>query len=215
MRVLILSGGSIEDSVALEWIKNNIVDMTIAADSGMNFFYRNNLMPDVIVGDFDSADSKAYSYFSKQEQIKQIRLNPIKDDTDTEYVIRYAIEQGATSIVLLGATGTRLDHVLANIYLLEIGLKENVQMQILDAYNRIRMVEDVLTIEKEEQYGDYVSILPVGGSAKGVTIEGFRYPLKDAQLVIASSLGVSNEIVGEKARIQVQEGRLLVIESKD
>lgn len=215
MRYVIISGGSIEDAFALEWLQKNKYDCLLAADSGMNFLYRNGLVPDVIAGDFDSVDDESFAAFSMNTAIEKIQLNPMKDDTDTEFVLREAIRRGATEIVIWGATGTRLDHVLANIYLLGIGLEEGVSIQLLDAHNRIRMIEGECTIAKEEQFGRYVSVLPVKGDAHGVTLEGMKYPLHDAKLSCFSSLGVSNEIVDTEARIEVKQGVLLLIESRD
>ena len=101
------------------------------------------------------------------------------------------------------------------MYLLGIGLEEGVQIQLVDAHNRIRMVNDVLEIAKTEQFGDFVSILPVKGNAAGVTLEGMKYPLQDAEISCFSSLGVSNEILEDAARISVKDGTLLVMESRD
>ena len=215
MKYIVVSGGQIDDRFALGWMKSNAYDCIIAADSGMNFLHRNGIVPDIIAGDFDSVDDDSLDEFSSLSEVEMLRLNPVKDDTDTEFVIREAIRRGATSISVLGATGTRLDHVLANVYLLGIGLEEGVTIQLVDAHNRIRMTEDVLEISKREQFGDYVSVLPVKGDAKGVTLEGMRYPLSDADVNCFSSLGVSNEIVDDVAKISVKQGTLLVIESKD
>lgn len=215
MRVLIISGGYINDVFALEWMKKNEYDCVIAADSGMNFLYRNRIVPDIIAGDFDSVDDDSLDEFSSLSNVEMLRLNPIKDDTDTEFVIREAIRRGAKEITILGATGTRLDHVLANVYLLGIGLEEGISMELVDANNRIRMIADTLEILKTEQFGDFVSILPIKGDAKGVTLQGMKYSLCDADVSCFSSLGVSNEIVGEKAKILVRQGTLLVIESRD
>lgn len=215
MKAVIISGGHIDDAFVLRWLKKNTYDCIIAADSGMNFLYRNGIVPDVIAGDFDSVDGDSLDEFSSLSDVEMLRLNPIKDDTDTEFVIREAIRRGAAAISMLGATGTRLDHVLANIYLLGIGLEEGVSIELIDAHNRIRMIDDVLEIAKTEQFGDYVSILPVRGDAKGVTLQGMKYLLKDADVSCFSSLGISNEIMEDVARISVNQGTLLVIESRD
>ena len=215
MKVVIISGGHIDDVFAGEWLKDNKYDLLIAADSGMNFLYRNSIVPDVIAGDFDSADAASFENISKNGNVEILRLNPMKDDTNTEFVIREAIRRGATDITLLGATGTRLDHVIGNVHLLGIGLQENVQIQLIDECNRIRMISGMFELKKEEQYGDFVSLLPIDGSVKGVTLKGFKYPLKNAVIPSFSSLGISNEIVEEIAFIEAREGVLLVIESKD
>ncbi|MBQ3560069.1 MAG: thiamine diphosphokinase [Agathobacter sp.] len=215
MRYVIISGGHIHDAFALDWLEQNKYDCMIAADSGMNFLHRNGIVPDIIAGDFDSVGSESLAYYQGLNDVQVMKLNPIKDDTDTEFVIREAIRRGAEEIMVLGATGTRLDHVLANVHLLGIGLEENVSIALVDAHNRIRMISDRLEIKKDEQFGSFVSILPVKGDAKGVTLEGMKYSLKDAEVACFSSLGVSNEIVEDVARITVKQGVLLVIESRD
>ena len=215
MRYVIISGGCIDDTFATEWLKKNEYDCMIAADSGMNFLHRNGLVPDIIAGDFDSVEIESLQHFQDLNNVQVIKLNPMKDDTDTEFVIREAIRRGATEIIVLGATGTRLDHVLANVNLLGIGLEENVSIELVDAHNRIRMIDDSLEIEKSNQFGSFISILPVKGDAKGVTLKGMKYPLQDADIACFSSLGISNEIVEDVARISVKQGVLLIIESRD
>ena len=215
MKYMIISGGHVDDAFALEWLQQNTYDVMIAADSGMNFLQRNNIVPDIIAGDFDSADVVSLEKFSKMNEVEILRLNPIKDDTDTEFVIREAIRRGATEITVLGATGTRLDHVLGNMHLLGIGVQEGVQIQLIDAHNRIRMISGEAELRREEQFGDFVSFLPINGAVEGVTLEGFKYPLKDAVISSFSSLGISNEIVEEIARVRIMDGVLLMIESRD
>lgn len=214
MKTLIVSGGQIDDEFARNWLKNNIYARKIAADHGMDFFYRNHLVPDLIVGDFDSVSSEALAYF-KSKKVEIIELNPIKDDTDTEFAIRKAITEGATEITLLGATGTRLDHVLGNIELLGIGLEKGITIEIVDKHNRIRMIDRNLEIRKDIQFGKYVSVIPFSKEVSGVTLEGFQYPLSNVTLEKFCTLGISNEIVEEKAMISVGEGIVLVVESRD
>lgn len=215
MRFVIISGGHIDDAFALDWLGKNKYDCMIAADSGMNFLYRNGIVPDIIAGDFDSAKEDSVAYYQGLNNVQVMKLNPVKDDTDTEFVIREAIRRGATEITVLGATGTRLDHVLANVNLLGIGLEDGVTIQLVDKHNRIRMISYGLEISKVEQFGSFVSVLPVKGDAKGVTLNGMKYSLKDADIACFSSLGVSNEIVEDVAKISVKQGILLVIESRD
>ena len=158
MRYLIVCGGKIDKEFGLNEIKTDGIDAIIAADSGMDFLYENGVTPDIIVGDFDSATTKALEYFERKGQTEIRRLNPIKDDTDTEYAIRLAIREGARSIVMLGATGSRIDHVLGNISLLGIGLESGTDISIIDTNNRIRMADRQVTIEKSAQYGRVAEI---------------------------------------------------------
>lgn len=212
---LIVSGGSTDDQLGTAYIKKLQHIFCIAADSGMNFFYRNGLVPDMIVGDFDSADSEALQHFRNCPEIQWEKLNPVKDDTDTEFAIRKALALGAEKITLLGATGSRLDHVLGNIELLGIGLEAGVPIEMLDANNRIRMIDNGIRFRREAQYGNYVSLLPYTREVSGLTLTGFKYPLHQATLKGFCSLGISNEILEEEAEISFEEGILLVIESRD
>lgn len=211
----IVVGGTIDDKTASDVLEKERVTDTIAADSGMNFFYRTGRKPDYIVGDFDSASGEAMQYFKTQTGIVWEKLNPIKDDTDTEHAIRKAVALGAEKITLLGATGTRLDHVLGNIELLGIGLQNGVEIRMVDANNRIRLIDRPLTIKREEQYGKYLSLIPYTEPVSGLTLRGFKYPLSDYTLHGFCSLGVSNEIVEETGEITFTDGILIVIEAKD
>ena len=151
----------------LTWIvKNGGFDVILAADAGMEALYRDHILPDIIVGDFDSVNPDTLEYFHDKEQIEVCMLNPEKDDTDTEYAIREAIRRGAMEIVVIGATGTRIDHVLGNISLLGIGLEEQIKISLVDEHNRIRMINQPLTIRKAEQYGKYVSLIPFSEKSK-------------------------------------------------
>ena len=214
-KIVIVSGGKIEDFFATKWIKEQKPDEIIAADSGMEFLRRNGIKPDVILGDFDSVSEETLAYFKQLEGITWKKLNPIKDDTDTECAIRLAINRGAEEIALLGATGSRLDHVLGNIELLGIGLEAGVEIVLVDEHNRVRMRKSGMQLEKKEQFGKYVSLIPYSKEVKHLYLKGFKYPLEDATLKGFCSLGVSNEIIADVAEITFAEGILLVIESKD
>ena len=99
--------------------------------------------------------------------------------------------------------------------LLGIGLKENADIQLVDAYNRIRMIDKSIKLVKTEQFGNFVSLLPYAGEVKEVTLKGFKYSLEKHTMGSFSSLGISNEIVEEEAEILFEEGILLLIESRD
>jgi thiamine pyrophosphokinase len=206
MRGLIVSGGTVDDELVCQEIKNGGYEMVIAADSGMEVLYRHHLTPDIIVGDFDSVSKEALSFFKDVDRIEFEALNPIKDDTDTEYALRDAI---------LGATGSRIDHMLGNICLLGMGLVNDVKVCILDTHNRIRMIDSPITIQKKEQYGTAVSLIPYSDEVTGVTLTGFKYNLSEYTMKGFNTLGISNEIVEDEATIDLKSGYLLVIESKD
>ena len=133
---------------------------------------------------------------------------------DTEYAIRLAISEGARSIVMLGATGSRIDHVLGNISLLGIGLESKTDISIIDTNNRIRMADKPVTIEKSAQYGRFVSLIAVTDDNE-VSLRGFKYPVTDYSFDRFTSLGISNEIIDDHAVIDIHRGKFIIIESKD
>lgn len=215
MKCLIVSGGAVEEGFLSGLVKIGGFDVILAADAGMESLYRDHISPDIIVGDFDSVNPDTLEYFREKEQIEICMLNPEKNDTDTEYAIREAIRRGALEIVVIGATGSRLDHVLGNVCLLGIGLEQHVDICLMDQNNRIRMIDAPLCLKKKEQYGTYVSLLPFSEQVSHVTLRGFKYPLNDYTMGGFNSLGISNEIVEDEAEISFSGGKLLVIESKD
>ena len=215
MKFLIVSGGSLNKEFVTKVVGQGRYDRILAADSGMNALYAAAVTPDIIIGDLDSADEKILAFFQQNKAIDFCTLNPEKDDTDTEFAIRESIRRGADSITIIGGTGTRLDHVLGNISLLGIGLEEGVRMELLDAHNRICMIDHSVTLKKKEQYGNYLSLIPYNGNVTGVTLKGLKYPLHDYTMGGFNSLGISNEIVDDEASIELTSGQLLVIESRD
>lgn len=214
MKYLIVCGGEIDGDFAERLIMSSGFDVIIAADRGMDFLYEHKITPDIIVGDFDSVKNEALSYFKEKGMSDIHALNPEKDDTDSECALQIALDHGADHIIIIGATGTRIDHVLGNISLLGKAMSEGKMAELLDTHNRIRMIDNELEIEKNKQYGKYVSIIPVCKNNK-ITLEGFKYPLKDYTFEGFNTLGISNEIVDDIAKITVNEGQYIVIESKD
>ena len=97
MKYLIVSGGEVKEGFLTWIVKNGGFDVILAADAGMEALYRDHILPDIIVGDFDSVNPDTLEYFHDKEQIEVCMLNPEKDDTDTEYAIREAIRRGAWS----------------------------------------------------------------------------------------------------------------------
>ena len=218
MQSLIISGGSLDMEFALSYIRKYSFHCTVAADRGMDFFYEHKMVPDYIVGDFDSADPEVLQNFrnlNEERRPEIIQFKPEKDETDTELAIRIAIQHGCDDIHLLGAMGSRVDHMLGNLHLLGAAMKQGVACRMVDKNNRIRMTCQGMSLRRQEQYGTYVSLLPFTPLVKGLTLTGFKYPLKDYTLECYHSLGVSNEIIAEEAEISFREGVLLVVESKD
>ena len=130
--------------------------------------------------------------------------------------MNYAIQNGAKKIMVLGVTGNRVDHLMANFGLLVLAKKQETEVILADQYNYMKLVSDGEIIKKSEQFGKYVSFFPLGGDVTGLTLEGFKYSLDNYHLTTADSgLTVSNEIVSEKAKVTYRSGTLLMIMAQD
>ena len=215
---IIVSGGNIHKDFALDFLKKNKTENTclIAADRGVEFFMGTDLEPDVAVGDFDSLSAEGAKYMETLKHTEIRRLKAEKDDSDTQSAANYAIEQGTERIMILGATGNRIDHLMANFGLLMLGKTKQVQIVLVDAYNYMSLIESGMILKKEEQFGKYVSFFPIEGEVTGLTLKGFKYPLNSYTLKVEDSgLTVSNEISDPEAEVTFETGKLLMIMSRD
>ena len=217
---VIFSGGSTDLCFAAEFMKNKMDALLIAADRGLEALLSLGLKPSAVIGDFDSASEetkKTLRSLEKDENITVIYLNPIKDDTDTEAALSFALENNKETgdIYILGGTGSRVDHLLGNISILGKGQPFGKRVILVDENNRVELLFEGRKILKEEAFGDYVSLIPYGDKVTGLTLSGFKYPLKKKTLEGFNSLGISNEIVSKEALISFDSGVLIMIQSKD
>ena len=217
MRTVIISGGRIERDFALSFLENETFEQFIAVDNGLRFCYDNQIKPTWIVGDFDTAAPELVEYYQTQTDIPIRRFNPVKDSTDSQIAIELALDLGSSEITLLGGTGTRMDHVLGNIQSLMLAKKKGVSCVILDEYNRIQLIDGETRLKKSEQYGKYVSLLPLTTEVTGVDLTGFKFNLTGHTFTSTGSagFGVSNEIIEDTAEIRVKSGIFVLIESRD
>lgn len=217
MKTLIVSGGRIEPDFALPFCKNTTFDKIIGVDSGLGFLYDYGIEPTHIVGDFDSARPGLGEYYREKKEIEIRRFNPVKDSTDTQIAIELALELKSTSIVILGGTGSRLDHVLGNIQSMMLAKAVGVDCCMIDEHNRIRLIGENMILKRENQYGCFISLIPLTSVVEGVDLIGFKYPLRNHTFTSTESagLGVSNEIVEEEAQIRIKSGILILIEALD
>lgn len=215
MKTLIVTGGTVEKPFAADYVRQQNFDYFIAADSGIRFFAEEGIRPDEILGDFDSADPVLLSQFRQDAGIIFHQFRPEKDAVDTELALELAMERESSEIHILGGTGTRMDHMLGTVRLLGFAMEQGITCYLADAHNRIRLIQSRTVLKKARQYGTYVSLIPLTTQAAGVTLTGFKYPLQDYTLGGFTSLGISNEIVEEEAVVDVKEGILILVESRD
>lgn len=199
-KALIITGGYINfERICID--PQNF-DMIIAADSGYISAEKLNIVPDIIVGDFDSAP--------KPKLNAQILTMPAeKDDTDTMLACNIAIERGAKNILILGGTGGRADHFLSNVFSLETFCDRNIKAKLTDGENTITVLKDETVVLKNSS--GYFSLFSLGECI--VTLSGCKYPLNEYILTRANpSFAVSNEVTGEAANVTVQ-GKAILCES--
>lgn len=209
-RVLIYTGGALSPAF-LDEIKSG--DFIIGADRGALYLIEHGIRPDLSVGDFDSIPSNMLEHIRSNSE-KVMTCDPIdKNLTDTELAFELALEQSPDSIMILGATGTRLDHTLANIHMLIRGLQHHIPCSILDQNNYIVLTGSSCLVENRGF--TYVSLLPLTTEVTGIYLEGFQYPLENATLRLGQSLGVSNKLAGGNGTVRIEGGLLLIIQSKD
>ena len=217
---VIFSGGSIDLCFAAEFMKDKMNAILIAADRGLEALLSLGLKPSAVIGDFDSLSEetkKTLRSLESDENVNVIYLNPVKDDTDTEAALSFALEnyKETGDIYILGGTGSRVDHILGNISILGMGQAFGKRVILIDENNRIELLFEERKLKKDEAFGDYVSLIPYGDEVTGLTLSGFKYPLKKGTLKGYNSLGISNEIVSKEALISFDTGVLIMVESKD
>ena len=227
MKILIMTGGRTDKGFALGFLQKEEFDIRIVADSALETWDKvgdklsDSYKIDHLVGDFDSVSPRILEKYINRDDITVHRFRPEKDYTDTDIAVRLAIslctESGEeeSSVTLLGATGTRLDHTLANLHLLVMMQKAGVRGCILDEHNRIRLLEGEETLHREQAFGNYFSLLPVSPVLRRVSIEGAKYPLSRHDVFLGESICVSNEYASDTVRICVEEGTAFLIESRD
>jgi len=207
--VIIISDGNFGDPI---FFKKKIAEientLLIACDGGVRHLQKLGIKPNVIIGDMDSIDSSQLaSYSAEGVQIIQYPAN--KDFTDTELALDYALNLKPTAIYIWGALGGRLDHTLANVFLLSKGQKAGIKTYLIDEYC------EAFIVDREAAFVDAkgvtVSLFALSPKVEGLSLSGFAYPLKDAVLTMGESLGVSNIINEVHAKISVRVGNLLVI----
>ena len=212
---IIVSGGAIEAPFTLDFFKNISAEVCIAVDRGLEFLYHAGISPTHIVGDFDSIDPKVISYYKAETQIPIREFNPVKDASDTEIGIRLAIELGVKELWILGGTGTRIDHVMANIQSLKIVANAGVKAYLLDAHNRISLLEEAAVLKRENAFGKYFSVFALASAVEGLNIRGAKYPLENHRLEPHDSLTVSNQFAEDEVIIEFESGIIILMETRD
>lgn len=222
MRALIVADGAVPKRADLDaswpgW--SDGIGLVVAADGGALVADGLGFPPDLVVGDGDSLGPDGVAAF-RERGIDVELARPDKDESDTELAVLAALERGADALTILAGFGGRLDHTLANIWLLALPALAGRPAELLDGSTRVTLISAlgggrVRRVLAAGRSGDLVSLLPLGGDVEGIVTEGLVYPLRDEPLRIGPSRGLSN-VRARGARevvVSVGSGRLLVIEA--
>lgn len=176
-------------------------DYLIAADAGYSEALAQGLAPDLAVGDFDSLGCAP-------EGVEVVRHPVMKDDTDMMLAIKLGFERGFTRFFIYGALGGRLDHTLGNIQALMYIANRGGQGWIIGDACLTAICNGETRFKASAQ--GMISVFCLSQPAKGVTLEGLLYPLSDYTMESDIALGVSNEFIGQPARVAVVDGTLVI-----
>lgn len=205
----------VEKDFALPILKSEDTEFIIGVDSGLKFLYDNEIKPDYIVGDFDSAPRSLVSYYREELNVPVREFNPVKDASDTEIALRLCIGLNRKEIWILGATGNRIDHMWANVQCLQIALDAGADARIVDSHNQIRLLDKGITLKREEAFGKCFSLFPLELPVDDLSITGAKYPLKDHFMKPDDSLCVSNEFAEDEVDISFAFGKVILMETRD
>jgi len=208
----IITGGVLDELFLTKYMDSHPGELRIVVDGALEVTHRLGIKPDFIVGDFDTVNPDLLEHYEKDIIL---RHPPEKDQTDTELAIETALNSGYDKLVFFGATGSRLDHSLGNIFLLESLLKQGITAEILNENNRLYLKNQSFILQRHNTRGDYLSLLPLSETVEEVTLTGFKYPVEKLTFYRERTLGISNEITEEEARVEFSEGIFIVVESRD
>jgi thiamine pyrophosphokinase len=209
MRAIIFANGELNDTDQIRSI-NWDEYLIIAADGGARHCLALDLIPAIIIGDFDSLTLAEQAEFV-QKGSKIIRHPERKDHTDLELAMLHAISSGAVEILVLGALGRRWDQTLANLLIPASPLFSEIAIRMLDGDQEINLIRARQKLELYGNPGDTVSLIPLWGDALGVYTQGLEYPLNNETLKFGSTRGISNMLTQPTALVEVDEGLLVCI----
>lgn len=188
-------------------IERETDDYIICADAGYKTALENGIIPDLVVGDFDS--------LGEVPQLENIEVHPAeKDETDTFLAFTCGMERGYKNFVVFGALGGRLDHTFANLQLLKYLAERGIRCTFHSPRETVTVLKDS-SVEFTEKEEGIISVFSLSDKSEGVTESGLKYNLEKAVLSSSFPLGVSNEFVGKNSKISVEKGVLMIVRERE
>ena len=206
---LVLNGQLDDYDYIRDVVNYNKYELIIAVDGGANHLYKMGIMPNYILGDLDSIDEEIRKYYESSEVVFK-KFPTKKDETDAELAVWLVEEEGLLGIDIYGALGGRIDHELANIQLLYYILERGMYPRIISENEEIYILKND-EMNLKGNIGDNVSIIPIMGDARGITLANMEYSVEELDLKYSITRGISNVMEAEEAFINVRDGCMLVV----
>ena len=177
-------------------------DYVLAADGGLRHLEKLNIVPNGIIGDFDSL-----GFVPEGAEVFPVE----KDDTDAMLAAKKGLELGFRSFLFYGGLdGPRLDHTVANFQTLQYLADRGAVGYLVGNSHMVTVLkEGTITFPARDE--GILSVFCMGADAEGVTIQGAKYELKNGTLTAGFPLGVSNHFVGKDVSVSVKKGSLLLL----
>jgi thiamine pyrophosphokinase len=203
-KCIIIANGTQPDKKLISFLTNRGYTDLICADGGANYARKLGVIPDYIIGDFDSITENNLNYFSGKSEIVRIKR---QSDTDVEKAIKLAIKKGYKDCLLLGVIGNRLDHSICNLSII-LKFAEKIRLRII--YEK-----SVLSVERGEinlitKPGEMISLFSFDSRTK-IFSKGLKYELRNIPLQFGKNEGESNQATGKSVSIKIKNGRIFLI----
>lgn len=207
MHFAIFTGGALKPGKAVKTALSD-ADIIIAADSGAETALSFNVVPKIILGDLDSLNKKIF-YELKAKKCKFITSPHEKNETDTELAIKFAVSNKATRISVLGGIeGNRIDHILANIFILS---SFSVPIKYINGHTIVWLEKGPKKVEIKGELNDLLSLIPLTADVPNITTRNLHYPLSEETLFFEKSRGISNVFSKKNVFVNFSKGSLLFI----
>lgn len=206
-RIVIFANGVLVDPFRIRSLIRPS-DVILCADGGTRHALALGLHPSLIIGDLDSLSEADRNSLQVAGVAVQTHSRD-KNETDLELALREAVARKTSSILIVGALGRRLDHTIGNIAMLSDPALSALDVRLDDGFEEVFFCRSQVDIEGGT--GDLVSLLPWGGAAEGIRTEGLKWPLHGEALYPEKTRGISNEMLGNTARISLVSGLLLIM----
>lgn len=186
-----------------EMLDQQMFDVVIAVDGGYKYLQELDILPDIVLGDFDSLGYEP-------KGIRHVKFPVQKDESDMELAILRAKKMGCDSLYIFGALGRRLDHTIANLGIFAKASEDGISVCAVDNECAIFFITGPDTFEADAREEGTVSVFSASDVSTGVFERGLEWDLDDIELNNRTSLGLSNQLIGEPVMIGVESGTLMI-----